>query len=578
MFRLRHTDNQFPARYDHVARKKATVKDKGWDRVGDFMLRDGVDLMPQEGLQENLCQCEANLVFICGQATSGKTFGMMLNGLHGVGQYGYTGRLINFRRLDSSKGTSMFRDASTVWGEFSHCEVIAGELPTYAWPLWNNAIQMIHVNFNTENPKEWDDFQEYIKKQQAAYIGIDEATAIENFKMFTYIFSRNRDSSGIEPMMVLSFNPKYGHWTTEFLLKAGYIDPVTWYLKPEMDGKKRYFYIKGDNPTEVVWGDTKEEVVAAANIRISQDDRDAGLTEADMVKSFILFTGSAAGNRKLVAATKGQSVANLHNVGAAQRAVLAEAYFGPTDETDIQVTDDMFRAFKSNPINEDMNRYATMDVSGGDLKSDDNLMIIWQGLTIIGIEAFRGDSVELVDWIHSTLARYGVPIEHFAFDATGIGYFLKSFTKGYPVTANKTALQEYDENGNAVTLEQYFNLRSQLLGKFEVLIRTGAISSALDLNMRIKYGKNNATRQVLDILYDEKELFRSTTKNKKIYYVSKDEFKAKFHRSPGLMDSLVLRAIWELDARPKKQPEPEVDDDAYNGIYNRYDGGRTVWI
>jgi len=264
--------------------------------------------------------------------------------------------------------------------------------------------------------------------------------------------------------------------------------------------------------------------------------------------------------------------------GATQRAVLAEAYFGPTDETDIQVTDDMFRSFKSNPVNEDMNRYATMDVSGGDLKSDDNLMIVWQGLTIIGIEAFRGDSVELVDWIHSTLARYGVPIEHFAFDATGIGYFLKSFTKGYPITANKTALQEYDENGNAVTLEQYFNLRSQLLGKFEVLIRTGAISSALDLNMRIKYGKNNATRQVLDILYDEKELFRSTTKNKKIYYVSKDEFKAKFHHSPGLMDSLVLRAIWELDARPKKQPEPEVDDDAYNGIYNRYDGGRTVWI
>ena len=217
MFILRNKDAKFPPLYEHVSRKLPTVKDKGWDKVGDFVLRDGVDLIPQPGMQEAICRCKSNLIFACGMATSGKSFGIFLKGLQGIGVPNYTGRLINVRKLDSAKGTSMFRDASLVWGQFSGCEVTTGELPTFAWPKWNNAIQMIHANFNADNPGEWADFIEYIKKQQASFIGIDEATAIRQFKMFTYIFSRNRDSSGIIPQMLLTFNPDNSHWTTEWL-------------------------------------------------------------------------------------------------------------------------------------------------------------------------------------------------------------------------------------------------------------------------------------------------------------------------------------------------------------------------
>ena len=90
MFRLKKDHAPFPPLYEHVERKKATVKDKGYDKVGDFVLRDNIDLMPQEGLQENLARCMSNLIFICGEATSGKTFGMMLKALQGIGTYGYT--------------------------------------------------------------------------------------------------------------------------------------------------------------------------------------------------------------------------------------------------------------------------------------------------------------------------------------------------------------------------------------------------------------------------------------------------------------------------------------------------------
>lgn len=506
------------------------------------------------------------------------SFGIFLKGLDGIGLPNYTGRLINVRKLDSAKGTSMFRDANLVWGKFSDCEVTTGELPTFAWPKWNNYIQMIHANFNADNPNEWADFIEYIKKQQASFIGIDEATAIRQFKMFTYIFSRNRDSSGKTPQMLLTFNPDNSNWTTEFLVCGGYVDPQTWYIKPEMEGKERFFYIQGNTPQSVVWGDTREEVVLAANIKLNADDIAAGMKAEDMVKSFTLLTGTAAGNRKLVNATKGQSIANLHNVGGEQRSVLAEAYFGPIDNEELNVNKQMILDMVSNPIDDDETMYGTMDISGGGEDSDDAPFIAWKGHTWVGIEFFRGDPKELVEWIEIMLAKYNIPKKNFAFDATGLGNYLKAYTEGWPVTANKTAIQEYDADGNQVVFEQYFNLRSQLMSKLEVALKTGRISTTLDLNMRIPYGKKGMTRCLKDVLFDEINTFRTLSKNNRIYYRSKDEYRAKFHASPNIIDTMYLRMIWDLDARPKKQPSPEVEDDAYDGLYSNYGIGRGTFV
>lgn len=583
MFKLKPDHAPFPPLYEHVERKLATVSDKGWDKVGDFVLRENKDLIPQEGMQENILKCNSNLIFACGQATSGKSFALFLSVLKGVGVQNFTSRLINVRKLDSSKGTSMFRDACVCFQDYANCEVTTGEVPTFTWPKWNNAFQMIHANFNPDT--EFPLFVEYIKKVQSAQLLVDELSAMTSFKMFAYLFSRNRDSSGVTPQTICTFNPAHDHWTTEFLIHAGYIDTETWHIKPEMDGSTRYFYIKGDTPDSVIWGDSKEEVALAADIRLNKDDIAAGLSELDMVKSFTLFTGTAAGNRKLVAATKGQSVANLHNVGGKQRSVLAEAYFGPIDDEAMSVSKKMIRDIQTNPEDEDETMYGTMDVSGGNADSDDNPFIAWKGHTIVGIEFFRGDPKELVTWIDRVLEKYNIPKRNFAFDATGIGNYLRAYTEGWPITANKTAMAEFDANGNQVQMELYFNLRSQLMGKLEVALKTGAISTTLDLNMQIPYGKKGQHRRLIDVLYDESNTFRTLQKNKRIYYRSKDEYRAKFHASPNIIDTMYLRMIWDLDARPKKQPAPEIPDDAYDGFYNRYDtkirdsrGRSAVWV
>ena len=58
--------------YPKVERKLPTAKDKGWTKVGGFLLRDKIDYIPQPGLQENFCACESNTIYLCGAATMGK--------------------------------------------------------------------------------------------------------------------------------------------------------------------------------------------------------------------------------------------------------------------------------------------------------------------------------------------------------------------------------------------------------------------------------------------------------------------------------------------------------------------------
>ena len=570
MFRLRNTEAKFPELYPKVERKDPTVKDKGWDKVGDFMLRDKIDFMPQKNLQEQVCSCESNLIFMCGAMSMGKTYSMYLKQLYGIDKQSYSGVMISVRLQDSKKGSSIFRDAVEVLGNFADCEYNSSDYPTFTWKQWNSSVRLIHSNFNADNPNEWDEFKDYAKKVQASYIAIDEATEIKQFKMFTYWFGRNRDASGMTPQMVLSFNPEHTHCSTQMMKDGGYIGD-DWYIKPEMIGKTRFFYIEKDTPESIIWGDTAEEVAEKANIHLTEKDIEVGATIHSIVKSFTLFTGEAADNKKLVAATKGQSLGNLHAVGGTQRSIVKGAYFGPIENEELNVTRQMVHNLWENPWNGDENMYALMDVSGGDTESDDCPMAIMRGNQLIALKFFRGDPKELVEFIDAVLLEYNVPVEHFAYDATGIGYYLKAYTNGFPVTANKRPMQEIDAYGNPITVEPFFNLRSQMLGKMKVMFEKGEISFAVPKDMVIPYGKKGKTRRLTDVLFDEINVFITQKRNGKIYYRSKDEYKAKFHSSPNLMDTLTLFAVFNFDARPKKQPSAEIDDDAYTDMYTSYD-------
>lgn len=565
-------------KYPKVEVKIPTVNDEGYYKVGSLTLRKNIDYMPQKGVQENFVNCNCNLIFMCGESQIGKSFGVMLKALQGVGRTGYTGRIISVRLADSKKGSSILRDAIEVMGKFGGCEYSISDYPTFFWEKWNNAVQLTHCNFNADNPQEWDSFKDFAKKHQASFISIDEMTEMKRFKMFAYWFSRNRDNSGMTPCMACTFNPEHDHFTTRMLLDAGYIGE-DWYLRKDMIGKVRYFYIAGEDETSIVWGDTREEVASKVDIKISDKEKAKGVTLEHVIKSFTVFTGETADNAILLNATKGQNIGNLHAVGGTQRSVLKGGYFGKVDNEELNITRQMIHNLWINPEDDNEEMYATLDVSGGGENSDDCPMIIWKGLKMIAIKMFKGNPKELEAWIATTLQDYQVPISNFAFDATGIGYYLGAYTNGVAVTGNRRTIQELDEQGNAITMEQYFDLRSQLHGKAKVMFEKGELCCGIDKDFRIPYGKKGETRRILDILFDEMNVFISTTRNKRIYYRSKNEYKAKFKSSPDLMDAIVLRMIFELNAKPKKKAAAVYKIDNYSGLNSSFNPqDKVVWV
>lgn len=495
------------------------------------------------------------------------TYAMYLKSLYGITHPGFTATLFSFREKDSQKGSSIFRDGVEVLGNYANCDYVSSGNIGFRFPQYNSQVQLANFNYNVNNPAEWSDFKEDMKKRQSSDIDIDEGTKIEE-KAQLYLFSRNRDSSGMPSQMTISFNPEFEHFTCQkVLIPAGYTEPFRngVRIKKDWEGRIRYFYLTGKTWDTAVWGDTPEEVVAAAGITITNEERAAGMTEASLCKSFTVFTGEAAGNRKLVNATEGQSVANLSASGDAD--ALRGGVFLPRNEEEINISKNLITQLWENPKDDDDNLYATFDVGGG--KGDSAPLIIWRGLQMIAIEYFTGEPQELAGWIKSNLNRYGIPVEHFAYDGTGFGYFLQGLTNGISVTANKRPLQEYDEHGNPITRDEFFNCRSQLLGKLEVALKRGDISCVIDRNKQVKFGTKNETRRFIDVLYDGVNLFIITKKNGKIYYNSKEEFKARFKYSPGELDAMSLRMVFELDTRERKQPSKRVPENAYFNLVNR---------
>ena len=141
--------------------------------------------------------------------------------------------------------------------------------------------------------------------------------------------------------------------------------------------------------------------------------------------------------------------------------------------------------------------YATMDIASGN--EDSAPLIIWRGLTMVDIGYFDGEPTELEPWIRERLERFRVPITNFIYDSTGHGYWVQGMTNGIGVTSNRRTVQEYDEFGNPTSTHlEFFTLRSQLLGKLEVMMKKGDISCEIPKDMLVTYKKG----QMVKIYYD----------------------------------------------------------------------------
>lgn len=558
MLRLKDKGVRFPKRYPHVERYEGTIHDPGWVKVNGVKLRFGIDYMPQPGLQEEMIIQDVDIQLLGGQPGGGKTVGILMAALDGIHMPGYGAMIVKKQLVATKSGAGgIIDDAKRIY-DFAGCEFTSSDNPTFTFPAWGTSIMFTHANFSADTDKGLKEAQEKFKNFQNSRLMIDEATD-HSWKVISYLLSRNRDSSGMPSKMIMTFNTNSDHWTRQMI--DWWIDEDGHVIQDRI-GKIRYCVIRGGSVRDIIWGDSREELVTKCHIVVPDDMKAKGMRPEDMVKSLTFRPCKMVENMILMSATKGQHAANIYNLGETETNKLFYENWNEETEGESTLSRQMVKNMWDNPYKEGNTMYASLDVAAG---GDNCVMVIWKELTIVAIDNFdpEGDYKKIEQWIATILRQYNVPIENMSFDATGSGAYLKSYTMGRAITANVRAIQELDEYGNPVTMEQFYNLRSQLMGKMQYLMETGQISCVVDRNRLFPHGKGKRGKELIEILHDESDEFRRTVKGTKYYFRLKTEFKERYGYSPDYWDAITYRAIFEIDGKARKEGELELTEADY---------------
>jgi hypothetical protein len=533
------------------------------------------------------CTCIAvtnsNSLFYIGKdkIITHNTFSLLMEAMRGLGRQKYSGLIVKKELVEVGTAGGILSDARMIYKDMHGCEYSSSDY-SFKWDAWNSSIMLTHINLQGDAQEK--EAQEKMKNKQAGYIAIDELTNF-TFPIWKYWFSRNRDNSGMRPKMVCTMNANGWHWTSKMLRDAGYIGDDN-FVKSDMIGVFRYFVINGETEDDIVWGATKDEVrskLPGIEKGLTHEMKRDGLTVDNLIKSFTFIPGNIMDNRILTYSTQGGNVANLFNVGEAERMKLLYGYWGEMNEGEARVKRSQIEAMFSgeNAISDDQEMYITADLSDGVSGSDAIKVYVWKGLSLKHIEVLYGVTADkLPDTIRSIANQWDVKIKNIAVDATGGGQYFDKYMKGVVgVVFNKVPIREFDENGNEILLEQYSKLRDQLYGKLCAYIVTGKIRIDIDPDKKFPYGRKKETLPLIDIIRTEATscLVSNKSDSGKIFFIPKLKFKRAHGYSPDDLDAMAMRMIFELDASLKKNPEEVFSDEDYYGGLNEIFCSESYW-
>jgi hypothetical protein len=562
MLVLKNKDAVWPELYPKVVRELGTVKKKGWVEVDGVRLRDGIDYIPQVGFQEILSTCDADVIFTGGQASAGKTMAILMEAMRGLGQQGYSAIILKKELVEVKTGGGILQDAKRLYLDIPGCQYTSSDNPTFEFPQWSSTIQLAHMNLQGDS--QVTEAQEKMKNKQASAIMLDELTNF-NFKIWKYWFSRNRDNSGMRPKMICTLNANGWHWSRRML--DWYIGDDN-YVRPERIGVKKYFVIQGETVEEIIWGNSKQELVEKLGITVTPEMAAAHITPEHLVKSFTFIPGNLMDNRILTFNTQGGNVANLYQLGEAERMKLMYSFWGEMSEGEAQVTKAQIRDLFTNPWDGKTIMRLSIDIGDG---GDASRCWVFKGNKLINIETtYTDDAPEKIAWIRHLKQKYEVDIQNICVDATGGGGFIDSTVKGVVgLVMNTTPIKEFDEEGNVLKFEQYVCLRDQLMGKLCSMIASQSLCIGIDPNTQFSHGKKGCrTSTLLDILLDQSECLKRFRKdNGKYFFVSKLEYKKSRGESPDDLDCFHMSTVYYLDATLKKEKEVEYTAFDYAGLY-----------
>jgi hypothetical protein len=392
---------------------------------------------------------------------------------------------------------------------------------------------------------------------QIPFIGFDELTHF-TAEMFWYMVSRNRSNCGVKPYIRGTCNPDPNSWVAHiiewWINEEGFPDPAK-------KGKLRYFTRIGE---DMIWGDTKDEVIANAPHLLTDPAVKAGILKVhDLIKSFTFIGGSIYDNPLFIRQDPAY-LGNLLSMKTEEKLRLLDGNWKISlDGLMIPEWNMIEQVFSNYPEQSDYaTKYITCDAAR--FGRDFCVIFVWRGWEVIHIVVYKKSDVhDVKNKIEDLRRKFNVLRDNVIVDQDGVGGGTVKLGDYTPFNGGHPALIEMDTR----IKEFYFNLKTQCYYRFaERRVNTGQIrftvtnenceiydDSSITPYRTTKIKVGNKIEDIRDLIKQDLRVIRRSdidTEGKK-KMISKDEQKQMLKRSPDFGDTAMMREYAEL--RPERK-------------------------
>lgn len=480
-------------------------------------------IIPQPGFQAMFLSSPADIAIGGGSAGAGKSFALLLEPLRHAGVPGF--RAVIFRRT-----TVQVKNSGGLWDTskeiYSGLRNDADEAPqaTEAPPRWKfpSGATLLFSHLEHEHTKlDWDG-------SQIALLGFDELIHFTSGQ-FWYLVGRNRSACGVKPYVRATTNPQTSGWVKRLIEWWIYpddyeVEHLRGMPRPERAGVLRYLARWNDNS---YWGDTPDEAIAS----LPEEGRERFRPE--LVKSVTFIPGSLSDNIALTEkdpAYEGNLLAQDKKHGTR---LLKGCWYDSEGENDLFRYEKLNDLFTNSFVQGSGKRYMTADIA---MDGSDHFRVgVWDGFRLLRIYSYGKSDGRMIWEVMERLAKeWAIPGANIAFDANGVGNFLKGFFRSaYDFRSQSRPIEE-----DGVKLD-YANLRVQC---------SFALAKVVEESRMFLDGVGQTEREMI---IEEFEAHKKTGQNAsgKLTITSKEEVIAEIGRSPDYFDMIMMRMIFEISPR-----------------------------
>ena len=365
-------------------------------------------IRPQPGGQERFCRSNVDVCFFGGVLGGGKTFGAILSIAEATLDPNFRGIFLRKTLGDLKTAGGVVDGFKEAYGPIVNVKVSENPRITYPSGAYVEARQV-----QDETPSK---IIETWKGVQTDFYAFEELTSY-NWFTFKYLMSRCRGKGKWTGKIRATLNPKKDHWVRTWL--DWYIGEDG-YIIPERDGCVRYFYLNGEKVTDIVWGNSKEEVYEKCKVDIERKLSKLGgdFTYKDMIKSFVFYKGNLAENKALIGNNSGY-VGSVAATGGkvAQQLIEGNWNVDIQDETDAPIKPESARNVFYNQECRNGDKWITADLA--DVGKDNSVFLAWDGFHCFDILILTKATPRMnAEYLQMFAAKHGIPDTHIIFDGT----------------------------------------------------------------------------------------------------------------------------------------------------------------